>query len=140
MTWSTWVPFVIMTFPLSRIMSTASATYGGYCFLEPRHLGRAVTDNPVKQADLDVLAHTYGARDIAVSAMSLFGRSPKTVTTAMLLRVAFDVSDGLVLSVAADGDKARKRVLSVTFGWAALNTLALVVDRRRARKGRPVTV
>lgn len=129
-----------MTFPLSRIMSTASLTYGGYCFVEPRHLGRAITDNPVKAANLDVLAHTYGARDIPVSLLAIVGRSPKTVTAAMLLRVAFDVSDGLVLSAAADGDKARNRVLGITFGWAALNTLALVIDRRRARKGLPITV
>lgn len=133
------VPFG-MTFPLSRIMSTATATYGGYCFVDPRHLGRAVTSNPVKQADLDVLAHTYGARDIAVSSLAMFGRSPKTITSAMLLRIALDVADGLVLSARTDSYEARNRVLGVTFGWAALNTLALLVDRRRARRGQPITV
>jgi len=129
-----------MTFPLSRTLSTATASYAGYCFVDPRHLGRAVTSNPVKQADLDVLAHTLGARDFAVSSVAVFGRSPKTITTAMLLRIAFDVTDGLILAAETDSDEARNRVLGVTFGWAALNTLALVIDRRRARKGHPITV
>jgi hypothetical protein len=129
-----------MTFTLSRILSTATATYAGYCFVDPRHLGRAVTGNPVKQADLDVLAHTFGARDFAVSSLAIFGRSPKTITSAMLLRIVLDVSDGLVLAAETDSDEARNRVLGVTFGWAALNTLALVIDRRRARKGQPITV
>ena len=129
-----------MTFPLSRTLSTASASYAGYCFVDPRHLGKAVTGNPAKQAGLDVLAHTFGARDFAVSSLAIFGRSPKTVTSAMLLRIALDVSDGLILAAETDSDEARNRVLGVTFGWAALNTLALVIDRRRARKGRPITV
>ena len=134
-----WVPFT-MTFPLSRLMSSATATYAGYCFVDPRHLGKAVTDNPVKQADLDVLAHTFGARDLAVSSLAIFGRSPKTITSAMLLRIALDVSDGLILAAETTSDEARKRVLTLTFGWATLNTMALVIDRRRARKGQPITV
>jgi len=129
-----------MTFPLSRTLSTATASYAGYCFVDPRHLGRMVTTDPVKRADLDVLAHTFGARDFAVSSVVVFGRSPKTITAAMLLRIAFDVADGLILAAETDSDEARTRVLGLAFGWAALNTLALVIDRRRARKGRPVTV
>jgi hypothetical protein len=129
-----------MTFPLSRALSTATASYAGYCFVDSRHLGRMVTTDPVKQADLDVLAHTFGARDFAVSSVVVFGRSPKTITAAMLLRIAFDVADGLILAAETDSDEARTRVLGLAFGWAALNTLALVIDRRRARKGRPITV
>jgi len=129
-----------MTYPLSRIMSTATATYGGYALAQPRHLGRAVTSNPIKQADLDVLAQTFGARDLAISSLGAFGRSEKTVTAAMLLRIALDVSDGVILSVRADSDEARAKVLAVTFGWATLNAVALMVDRRRARKGRLVVV
>ena len=129
-----------MTFTLSRIMSTATATYGGYALAVPRHLGRAVTSDPVKQADLDVLAQTFGARDLAISSLGVFGRSDKTVTAAMLLRIVLDVADGLILSARADSDDARTKVLGVTLGWAGLNALALVIDRRRARKGRLVVV
>jgi hypothetical protein len=129
-----------MTFTLSRIMSTATATYGGYALAQPRHLGRAVTSDPVKQADLDVLAQTFAARDLAISSLGVFGRSEATVTAAMLLRIVLDVSDGLILSARADSDDARNRILGVTLGWAGLNTLALVVDRRRARRRRLVVV
>jgi hypothetical protein len=34
----------------------------------------------------------------------------------------------------------RNRILAITFGWAALIATALLVDRRRARRGRPITV
>lgn len=116
-------------------MSAASAVYGGYALAEPRHLGRAMTGNEPEQAQYDVLARTYGGRDLPVSALALLGRSPRTVTAAMLMRIAYDVSDGLVLSARAEDQETRQRVLGITFGWAALNTLALLRDRRVAGRG-----
>ena len=32
-----------MTFPLSRMMSAATASYGAYALTQPRHLGSAAT-------------------------------------------------------------------------------------------------
>lgn len=125
-----------MTFPLSRFMSTATATYGVYALAEPRHLGDVL--DPKHAADYDLLAQTYGARDLAVSALGIFGKSDKTVTAAMLMRIAMDVSDGLILSAKAKDDQTRQKVLAVTLGWAALNTLALRADRRRARRASAV--
>lgn len=125
-----------MTFPLSRFMSTATATYGVYALAEPRHLGNVL--DPKHAADYDLLAQTYGARDLAVSALGIFGKSDKTVTAAMLMRIAMDVSDGLILSAKAKDDQTRQKVLAVTLGWAALNTLALRADRRRARRASAV--
>jgi len=121
-----------MTFPLSRLMSTATATYGVYALANPRHLGDVV--DPKHAADYDVLATTYGARDLAISSVGLLGRSEKTVSAAMLIRIACDVSDGLILAARAKDDATRQKVLGVTFGWAALNALALAADRRRARR------
>jgi hypothetical protein len=129
-----------MTFTLSRILSTATATYGAYAAVQPRHLGRAITSNPVAQADLDVLAQTIAARDLAISGFGVLGRSDTTVTVAMLLRIVLDVSDGLILSARADSDEARNRILGLTLGWAGLNAVALAVDRRRARRRRLVVV
>lgn len=123
-----------MTFPLSRFMSTATATYGVYALVEPRHLGNAVDRKHA--ADYDLLAQTYGARDLAVSALGLLGKSDKTVTAAMLMRIAMDVSDGLLLSARAKDDATRQKVLGVTLGWATLNALALTADRRRARRSK----
>jgi hypothetical protein len=113
-------------------MSTATASYGVYALVEPRHLGRAV--DPKNAADYDLLAQTYGARDLAISSVGLLGRSPRTVTASMLIRIACDVSDGLILAAKAKDDATRQKILGVTFGWAGLNALALVSDRRRARK------
>ena len=114
-------------------MSTATASYGVYALVDPRHLGRALTDNEPHQADYDVLALTYGGRDLAIGALGMLGRSPRTVTAAMVLRIASDVSDGLILSARAEDDATRKKVLGLTFGWAGLNLLALLRDRRTAR-------
>jgi hypothetical protein len=122
-----------MTYRLSRLMSAATASYGVYALAEPRHLGRAVTKNPKEQADLDVLAQTYGARDLAVSAVGMLG-SERGVTAAMAIRIVCDVSDGLILSAKAKDDDTRNKILGITFGWAGLNALALLIDRRRAKK------
>ena len=123
-----------MSFPLSRLMSTATATYGVYALANPRHLGDAV--DPKHADDYDLLATTYGARDLTISTVGLLGRSEKTISAAMAIRIASDISDGLILATRAKDDATRQKVLGVTFGWAALNTLALVSDRRRARKAR----
>ena len=120
-----------MTFPLSRLMSTATASYGVYALADPWHLGRVL--DPRHAADYDLLAQTYGARDLAVSSVGMLGKGPRTVSTAMLIRIACDVSDGLILAAKAPDRQTRQKVLGVTLGWAALNAVALVTDRRRAR-------
>jgi hypothetical protein len=121
-----------MTFPLSRLMSTATASYGVYALVNPRHLGDFV--DPSHAASYDTLAHTYGARDLITSAVALKGRSDKTVTAAMVMRVLSDLSDAAILSRRAADDETRQKLLGVTIGWASLNALALVIDRRRAKK------
>jgi hypothetical protein len=121
-----------MTFPLSRLMSSATASYGVYALVEPRHLGKALgAKNP---AEYDLVAQTYGARDLAVGAFGVLGKSDRTVTAAMMMRILMDVSDGLLLSARAKDAATRQKVLGVTIGWAALNALALRIDRRRARR------
>ncbi len=121
-----------MTFPLSRLMSTATASYGVFALAQPRHLGNAL--DPKHAAHYDLLAQTYGARDLAISSVGLFGKGRKMVTAAMLIRIACDVSDGLILSTRAADQQTRQKVLGVTMGWATLNALALVVDRSRAKR------
>ena len=121
-----------MSFPLSRLMSTATASYGVYALAAPRHLGNAVDAS--NAADYDLLAQTYGARDLAIGAFGMLGRSDRTVTTAMLLRITMDFCDGLLLAAKAADQQSRQRVLGVTLGWGTLNALALVVDRRRGRR------
>src|SRR4051794_29790213 len=114
-----------MSFPLSRLMSAATASYGVYALVSPRHLGNALTADPVEQAEYDVLARTYGARDLTVSAVGLLARNGEAVTAAMVVRIASDLSDCVLLSLQAKDSTARAKVLGVTLGWAALNLAAL---------------
>jgi hypothetical protein len=80
---------------------------------------------------LELLARTYGVRDLAISGLAVFGRRPGTVRAAMLLRIAMDLGDGALLSTRTDDPDVRRKVLAVTLGWAGLNALALAIDTRR---------
>ena len=111
-------------------MSTATAGYGVFALVEPGHLGRAMKASGKQSDAYDLLARTYGGRDLAVSFFGMFGRSPRTVRTAMKIRIALDLADAAVLSARTDDADVRRKVLAVTLGWAGLNTLALVLDGR----------
>lgn len=123
-----------MSYRLSRMLSAGTVSYGGYALARPRHLGAFLTSDRTKQGQYDALARIFGARDVGIGAFGMLGRSSTTVTTAMLLRIAMDVSDGVLLSREAEDDGTRGLLYAATFGWASLNALALVVDRRRARR------
>jgi hypothetical protein len=120
-----------MSYRLSRFMSTATAGYGAFALVSPDHLGTALEVDRQDMAGMNLLAQTYGVRDLAISSLGIFGRSPKTVKAAMLLRIAMDLGDAALLASKTDSDEVRKKVLAVTLGWAGLNTLALLVDSRR---------
>jgi hypothetical protein len=122
-----------MTYRLSRLLSIASASYGGYALAQPGHLWQALHSDRKDQDGLELLAQTYGVRDLAISGLAIFGRSDKTVRAAMLLRIAMDLGDAALLSTRADDPDIRRKVLSVTLGWAGLNALALAVDTARSR-------
>jgi hypothetical protein len=123
-----------MTYRLSRLLSAATATYGGYALAQPAHLWQVLQADRKDRAGLELLARTYGVRDLAISALGVFGRSERTVRAAMLLRIAMDLGDAALLSARADDDEVRRKVLTVTLGWAGLNTAALAIDSKRARK------
>jgi hypothetical protein len=121
-----------MSYRLSRLVSTATAAYGGYALAQPAHLWQALGADRKDREGLELLARTYGVRDLAISSLAVFGRSDRTVRAAMLLRIAMDLGDAVLLSTQTDDEDVRKKVLAVTLGWAGLNTLALVVDSARA--------
>ena len=120
-----------MSYRLSRLLSTATASYGVYALVQPDHLGKALEADSNEMAGFRALAQTYGVRDVAISAFGIFGRSPKTVKTAMKIRILNDLGDGALLALRTDDADVRKKVLTVTMGWAALNSLALLVDSKR---------
>ena len=120
-----------MSYRLSRFMSTATAGYGAFALISPDHLGSALQVDKRDMAGMNLLAQTYGVRDLAISSLGIFGRSPKTVKAAMVLRIAMDLGDAALLSSKTDSDEVRQKVLAVTLSWAALNSLALLVDSKR---------
>jgi hypothetical protein len=120
-----------MSYRLSRLMSAASAAYGGYALTQPAHLWQALQADRKDRQGLELLATTYGARDLAVSAAGVLGRRPDTVRTAMLLRIAMDLGDCALLSFRTHDPAVRRKVVAVTLGWAGLNALALTVDTLR---------
>jgi hypothetical protein len=120
-----------MTYALSRLMSTATAGYAGYCLARPAHLPEALHAGRQDRPGLELLARTYGVRDAAISGAALLGRSPRTIRTAMLLRIAMDLGDGALLSARTDDPDVRRKVLAITLGWAGLNALALAIDTAR---------
>jgi hypothetical protein len=120
-----------MSYRLSRMMSTATAGYGVFALVNPAHLPDALQADKEDRPGLELLAETYGVRDLAISALGIFGRSPRTIRAAMLLRIAMDLGDAALLSTKTD-DEVRQKVLAVTLGWAGLNALALLVDSVRA--------
>jgi hypothetical protein len=122
-----------MSYALSRLMSAATASYAGYCFYRPEHLGEALGADKGEQDAYDTLALVFGVRDAAVSTFGVLG-TEKAVRTAMWIRIACDVGDGIVLASRAEDDETRAKALGVTLAWGTLNFLALHLDKRRARK------
>lgn len=121
-----------MSYPLSRFLSAATAAYGGYALTQPAHLWQALQADRKHREGLELLARTYGVRDLAISSLGVLGRRPGTVRAAMLLRIAMDLGDCALLSATAEDEDVRRKVAAITLGWAGLNALALAIDSRRA--------
>jgi hypothetical protein len=114
----------------SKLISLATAGYGAFAAVKPRHLADGV-EAPAPQARaFDQMAYTYAGRDLSISGLALASSNPSVITAMMMLRILGDVSDGLILSTGTSKPSVQKKVLAVTLGWAALNTAALVADRR----------
>jgi hypothetical protein len=114
----------------SKLISLATAGYGAFAAVKPRHLAAAVEAHADQAPAYDRMAYTFAGRDLSISGLALVSRNPSLVTAAMVLRILGDLSDAVVLSTGASKPAVQKRVLAVTLGWAALNAAALVADRR----------
>jgi hypothetical protein len=121
-----------MSYPLSRSLSAATAAYGGYALVRPAHLWQALQADRQDRNGLELLAQTYGIRDLAISALGILGRSDRTVRAAMVMRIAMDLGDAVVLSSTTRDVGMRGKVLAITVGWAAANALALTIDTARS--------
>lgn len=114
----------------SALMSAATAGYAVFAIAKPRHLGKALTNSPLKQPEYDVVARLFGPRDLAVSAMALFAPSARVREQAMVARVALDLTDAALLSREATHTAGKAKVLGATLTWAALNIAAIRADRK----------
>jgi hypothetical protein len=114
----------------SKLISLATAAYGVFALVKPRHLADGI-EAPAGQAPaFDRMAYTYAGRDLTISGLAVASKNPSVVTAAMVLRILGDLSDAVVLSTGTSKPAVQKKVLAVTLGWAALNTVALAADRR----------
>ena len=113
----------------SKLVSALTALYGVFALVKPRHLADGLEAPAVRAPAYDRLARTYAGRDLSISSLALASSTPAVVDSMMVLRIAGDLADAAVLGSTATG-KVRAKVLAVTLGWAAVNTAALVADRR----------
>lgn len=121
----------MIRYPFSKAMSAASLTYAIYALVRPAHLGRALESTP--QTKHDTTAQVFGVRDLVTSTVALASGDDSTVTAAMASRIAFDLGDCALIRRAAESDQAASKLTVITLGWAALNALALAVDRLTTR-------
>lgn len=113
----------------SKMMSVATAGYAAYALVKPRHLGKMLTNSPLKQPEYDTVARLFGPRDFVVSALALLATNEEAREHAMFARIAFDLSDAAILTPEARGAAAKAKVLAATLTWAGLNAAAVLVDR-----------
>lgn len=118
--------------PLSRGISLATGAYAVFAGVRPSHLANVVQADAANAATYARLARTYAARDIGISALGAFGPAP-AVPVSIALRILNDVGDAWALGGGQE-PQVRRKVTAVALGWAALNTAALLIDRRRAAK------
>lgn len=114
----------------SKLITLATAGYGAFAAVKPRHLANGLDATPLEAPAYDRMAYTYAARDLSISGVALASSNPKVITAMMTLRIVGDLADALILSTSTSKSSVQKKVLAVTIGWAALNTVALVADRR----------
>ncbi len=119
-----------MTKNVSTALSVATTGYPVFALANPRHLGKALTANPLKQGDYDLSARVFGARDLVVSALAIFAPTSTAPEHAMVARVIFDLTDASMFTPQAQATGAKAKILGATLMWAALNATAIVLDRR----------
>jgi hypothetical protein len=114
----------------SKMISVATAGYAAYALVKPRHLGKMLTNSPLKQPEYDAVARLFGPRDFTIAALAILAPSAEAREHAMFARIAFDLSDAAILTPEARGKAAKAKVLAATLSWAGLTAAAVLADRR----------
>jgi len=74
-----------------------------------------------------------GIRDVISGTALAIARTPRQRRIAVAARVAFDLTDGIALSVALPTPAPVPKILLITGGWAALSASAAVLAERTPR-------
>lgn len=114
----------------SKLLSLATASYGVFALVRPRHLADNLEAPAGEAPAFDLMAYTYAGRDLSISGLALASGNPSVVTAMMVLRILGDLADATILGTSTSKPSVQKKVVAATVGWAALNTAALVADRR----------
>ena len=118
----------------SKLISLLSAGYGAFALAKPRHLADNLEAPDGQAPAYDRMAYTYAGRDLSISGVALASPEPSVITAAMALRILSDLARRSILgSSTSSKPDVQKKVLGITLGWAALNAVALLADRRRLR-------
>lgn len=112
------------------MMTVGTLAYSVYALARPRHLGRALTNSPLKQPEYDVVAQTFGFRDLVVSGLALAAPTAAAREQAMIGRIVLDLTDSALFTAEASTKAGKAKVLAATLTWAALNAAAIVKDRQ----------
>ena len=115
-----------MSYPLTKAMALGTAGYAVFAALRPRHLSHALEESGEAARATDRLAWTYAVRDLGTSALAFV---PGMAPVAAVLRISGDVGDAAILS-STGPESARGKLAGVPLAWGALNTAALMLDRR----------
>ena len=81
----------VVTYPLSRAMSAATAAYAVFALVRPSHLHDALEAPEGERAAHDRLARTYGVRDLTTSAL-VFSGSQRLARANLMRASAYDVA------------------------------------------------
>ncbi len=113
---------------LSRVLGAATAAYGAATIASPKLLtgptGLAAGEPP---AGLASMVRSVGVRDVAIGAAAALCPAGPVLRTALVLRIAADLGDAVVLGRALRGS-AQAKTVGVALGWGVLNAVALTLE------------
>ena len=115
-----------------RALGAATAAYSAVVIAKPEVLTTptGLGDSPASRT----LGTAVGVRDLASGLAVAFAPSGLPLRLALLVRVAMDIGDSIVLGAAAPDKATRTKVVGVALGWAALNALALLATREKPQE------
>lgn len=114
------------TYPLTRTAALLTAAYNVSAVARPQSLVSGL-DGQVSLDEATLLTRTWAGRDLPVTAVALADQ--RALPAAVALRIVADLTDATVLGLRCTGT-ARRKALGVTLGWAAVNAVCYLTDRR----------